>query len=237
MAFDFGSIRAGFRRQLEIRQLRAMLTLLRALQAITSKLSSQAQQKKFEAEQRAIDQQTRAQYRSVHRQALFSIVGLALSQWSGMEDLLVGIASLLLRTHEAEKVGTIMYSTSFSPWLGIIEDLFSQEPRYISLKPKWNKLSGRLRGLKETRDRLAHHTIFDGEKASGDSSLRPSRFDIRQKVQKYQPLDYDEIAKFSDALGKITEDLKALLNSMTAILVSETSPQNSVEPNSDQRQP
>lgn len=155
-----------------------------------------------------------------------------------MEELLIGITGLLLRTSEFWKVGTIMYSiVSFPVWLGIIDDLFLLEPRYITLKPKWNKLSNRLRGLKETRDRLAHHTLYSGDKAAteaGDTSLRPGRFDIRQKVQKYQPLDYDQISKFIDHTGKVQDDLRALLNAMTAILTHETSQQKSSEPTPDQ---
>ena|SRR3984893_6979825 len=154
------------------------------------------------------------------------LVGLALSQWAGMEELLIGIAGLLLRTSEFWKVGTITYSiVSFPVWLSVIDDLFLLEPRYIALKPKWNKLSHRLRGLKETRDRLAHHTLYSGDKAAteaGDTSLRPGRFDIRQKVQKYQPLDYDQISKFIDHTGTIQDDLRTLLNTMTAILTHDS---------------
>jgi hypothetical protein len=238
MGLDFRGIYMRLRLRLERLRLRAALALLNLLQAAAVKLGSQGQKEKFSAEWETHNQEAGAKWKSLHRQALFMNVGLALSQWAGMEDLLVGIASLLLRTHEGAKVGTIMYSTNFNPWLGIIEDLFSQEPRYITLKPKWNKLSGRLRGLKETRDRLAHHTIYYGDNAgtlAGDTSLRPSKFDIRQKVQKYQPLDFDEITKFIDSLGKVHDDLTALLNAMTALLVSETSQQKSSELSPDQR--
>jgi hypothetical protein len=180
------------------------------------------------------------QIKGEHKHALYASVGQALSHWAGMEELLVGIAGLLLRTTEFPKVGIIMYSINFNPWLGIVEDLFSQEPRYITLKPKWNKLSGRLRGLKETRDRLAHHTIYYGDKAAtftGDTSLRPSRFDIRQKSLKYQPLNFDQISNFTDDLSKIHEDLTALLNAMTALLNHETSQRKLSEPTPDQRPP
>jgi hypothetical protein len=240
MEIDFRGIRMRLQSRLELLRLRATLALLNLLRPVIVKLGSQDQKEKFAAEWETINQEAGAKWKSLHRQALFTNVGLALSQWAGMEDLLVGIASLLLRTHEGAKVGTIMYSTNFNPWLGIIEDLFSQEPRYITLKPKWNKLSSRLRGLKETRDRLAHHTIYYGDNAAtlaGDASLRPSRFDIRQKSQKYQPLDFEQISKFIDSLGKVHEDLTALLNAMTALLVSETSQQNSSELSPDQRRP
>jgi hypothetical protein len=146
---------------------------------------------------------------------------------AGMEDLLIAITCLLLRTHDANKVGTVMYSIiSFPVWLNIIDDLFLQEPLYSSLKPKWNKINNRLKGTREIRDRLAHHTIYYGDKATtlaGDTSLRPGQFDHRQKAQKYQPLDADQISEFIDSVGKIINDLSALLNAMTALLKQETS--------------
>jgi hypothetical protein len=165
---------------------------------------------------------------------LFSNVGLALSQWAGMEDLLVGIASLLLRTHEGTKVGIMLYSINFNTWLRIIGDLFSQEPRYITLKSRWNKISERLQRLNDTRVRLAHHTIYVGDKATtfaGDTSLKPAQFDIRPKSQKhrFEPLDHDQISKFIDSVNKVVEDLIALLNAMTDLLNKETSQQQSPE--------
>jgi hypothetical protein len=149
---------------------------------------------------------------------LLASVRLALSQWAIVEELLVAIISLLLKTRELTKVGTIMYSIiSFSVWLAIINELFSQEPLYISLKPKWNKINERLRGLKDTRDRLAHHTIIYDKgmsKTTGMRSLTPARFDRRQKSQKFQPLDHDQISKFIQTVGKIIDELDILLGDM-----------------------
>lgn len=210
--------------------MRAKLVLLNLLKPAIDKLTPQDQKEKFAAEWATLNQTAEENWVSLHRRWLFTNVGQALSEWARMEELLVGIASLLLRTHEFPKVGIIMYSINFHPWLGIISDLFSEEPRYAVLKPKWDKLAKRLRGLKETRDRLAHHTIYDGEKAgtfAGDTSLRHSRFDIRQKTKKYQPLDYDQISQFQDSMGKVHKDLTALLNAMTALLTQETSQQKS----------
>jgi hypothetical protein len=185
----------------------------------------------------------------LHRQALFTNVGLALSQWAGMEDLLVGIASLLLRTHEATKVGIILYSIG-NPytWLNIIGELFSQEPRYITLKPRWNKLSERIIKLNDTRVRLAHHTIYsrrvddlpqDKAATLGETSLRPGQFDVRPKSQKhrFEPLDYDQISKFIDSVNAIMNDLRELLNAMTDILQRETSQQKSSQSTTDQHHP
>jgi hypothetical protein len=162
---------------------------------------------------------------------LYTAIGQTLCQWATMEEMLVGIASLLLRTGEFSKVGTIMYSiVNFNTWLGIIEDLFLQEPRYVTLTPKWTKLSDRIRGLKTTRDRLAHHTIYRGDKVgtiSGDTSLRPGRFDLRKSAQKHQPLDYDQIHEFSRSLDVIHNDITKLLEAMTDLLNRETSQQKS----------
>jgi hypothetical protein len=214
--------------RLEQLRLRAKLALLRLLGRINVKLASQDQKKEFAAEWEAHDQATGEKWKSVHRQALLTNVGLALSQWAGMEDLLVGISCLLLRTHEATKVGIILYSIATPhTWLSIIGELFSQEPRYITLKPRWNKISDRLIKLNDTRVRLAHHTIY-GDKATtlaGDTSLRPGQFDVRPKSQKhrFEPLDYDQILKFIDSLNTVMDDLKELLDTMTAILQREIS--------------
>lgn len=170
-----------------------------------------------------MDQKTSDQ----HRNQLYTAVGQALSSWAATEEVLVAIASLLLRSAEIVKVGVIMYSIiNFNAWLGIIDELFLQEPLYTSLKPKWNKISNRLRGLKKTRDRLAHHTIYYGDKVAtltGDTSLRPGRFDTRQESQKYQPLDVDQIFKFTDSVTELSQDLTALFVAMTELLNHETS--------------
>jgi|SRR3984893_10327149 hypothetical protein len=240
MGIDFGDIRNRLRRRLEILRLRATLVLLNLLRPIVAKLGSGEQKEKFADEWEEHDQTEGEKWKSLHRQALFTNVGLALSQWGGMEDLLVGIASLLLRMHEGTKVGTILYSIDFGAWLRIIGELFSQEPIYITLKPRWNKLSDRLRGLKDTRDRLAHHTIYYGDRATtlaGGTSLRPSQFDRRQKSQKFPPLDYNQISAFIDSVDKITEDLTALLNAMTALLTHETSQQKSSQSTTDRHHP
>jgi hypothetical protein len=236
VGLDFRDIRRFLQNRLELLRLRARLALLRLLQRGLILLSEddRAMQATIEAQ----NQESAARAETLHRQALLTNVGFAHSSWAGIEELLVAIASLLLRTHEAAKVGTIMYSiVSFPVWLGIIDELFSQEPLYSTLKPKWNKINGRLRGLKDTRDRLAHHTIYHGERVSaGGPALTPARFDVRQKSQKYQPLDYDQTSRFIDSIGDIINDLRALLEAMTALLTRETSQQKSPEPNPDPRQ-
>jgi hypothetical protein len=87
---------------------------------------------------------------------------------------------------------------------------------------------------------LAHHTIYFGDKATtiaGDTSLKPGQFDIRPKSQthRFDPLDYDQISKFIDGVGKEVDNLTALVNSMTAILTHDTSQRKSSQPTTDQR--
>jgi hypothetical protein len=241
MDFGFLGIGSRLRNQMKVLRLRGAIILLDLLRPVVTKLGSGETNEKFAAQWAAHDQAQGEEWKSVHRRALFTNVGLALSQWAGMEDLLVGIACLLLRTHESAKIGIVLYSiVNFNTWLSIIGELFSQEPLYAPLKPRWNKLSERLRALKDTRDRLAHHTIYDGPRAKtyeGDTALRPGTFDSRTKSQKYQPLDYDQISAFIESVNNVVGDLTALLNSMTEMLQSETLRQKSSSPAPDQSHP
>jgi hypothetical protein len=149
MGLDFRGIRVRLQERLERLRVRVVLALLNLMRLIIVKLSPKDQKEKFVAEWETHDQKLGEKWESLHRGALHQSVGLALSQWAGMEELLIGITGLLLRTSEFWKVGTIMYSiASFPVWLGIIDDLFLLEPRYITLKPRWNKLNNRLRGLR-----------------------------------------------------------------------------------------
>jgi hypothetical protein len=243
MGLDFRGIRRRLQFQLRLLPLRARLALLNLLRPIVAKLGSDTTQSELFAAEWAIhDQGTGKQWQALHRWALYTSVGQALSQWAKMEDSLIAIASLLLRTSEATKVGVVMYSiVNFSVWLSVIDELFLLEPLYSPLKKsRWNKIMERLKGLKETRDRLAHHTIYSGDQAAtlaGDTSLKPGRFDTRQRSQKYRPLDYDQISKFMDSVSNIVVDLTALLNAMTDLLNSETSQQKSSEQGPGQNPP
>jgi hypothetical protein len=66
---------------------------------------------------------------------------------------------------------------------------------------------------------------------------KPSQFDLRQKSQKYQPLDYNQISEFIGSVEKIAVDLTALLNAMTDLLKRETSQQKSSQSIIDQHRP
>jgi hypothetical protein len=121
MGIDFRGISRRFRWRFELLRAQAALALLNLIKPIVVKLGSQDQKQEFGTEWETHDQETGEKWRSVHRRALFTNVGLALSQWAGMEDLLVGISCLLLRTHEATKVGIILYTiANHHTWLSII---------------------------------------------------------------------------------------------------------------------
>jgi hypothetical protein len=167
------------------------------------------------------------------RQWLYTAVGQALSTWAMIEENLVVIATLLLKTDPA-KAGLILYSIfNFNTWLSIIEELFRIEPDYRKLLPSWNRISHQLRSLKNTRDRLAHQTIFhrraEGDIAATDISLRPARFDTRIHSTQHPPLDVQEIFKFQEDLLKMSEVTSRLLNSMTEIIQASASPEKSPE--------
>jgi hypothetical protein len=238
MDFDLSGIRTRLRLRLEWFCLRTALGLLHLIMPIIVKLGTrEPRQQVFDA-LAIIGQTFENRYKSFDRYELFSCVGQALTRWAQMEDLLIAIVSLLLRVHEGKKIGTILYSiTNFYTWLSIIGDLFSLEPLYVSLKPRWNKISHRLKGLNDTRVRLAHHSISlqDNE----DTSLRPGQFDSRPKSHQHRvnPLDYDQIIAFMESVSNITEDIRELLNAMTDLLKQETSQQKSPPPVSDQHHP
>lgn len=231
---DFRGIRRYLQSWTEQLRLQATIPILHLLRRVIFRLGSQDQKQQFTAEWATHDQDLAEKTERLYRQGVFTNVGLALSAWAGMEELLVAIAGLLLGTNDFAKVGTVMYSIiSFSVWLGIIDELFSQAPLYSPLKPKWNKINGRLRGLKDIRDRLAHHTIYSGD-GTPSTALKPARFDVRQKSQKYQPLDYEQTSKFIDSIGDTNADLRALLEAMTVLLQNDTSQQKSSAPSPDQ---
>jgi hypothetical protein len=141
----------------------------------------------FEAEDKEAGDKTTADREEAH----FTEVGKALSTWASLEEILVGIVYLLL-TDSVQKAGVVMYSIiNFGTWLGIITELFPHEELYTHLKPKWDKLTSRLRALKDIRDRLAHHSAFKADIPAAIfklTSIAPSPYDVRAKSLKYRPL-------------------------------------------------
>ena len=83
-----------------------------------------AEDKAGAAEREAQVQELAKQTKKNQEVVLYTSIGHALCHWAAMEDLLVTIASLLLRTRETNKVGIILYSINFNVWLNIIDELF-----------------------------------------------------------------------------------------------------------------
>jgi hypothetical protein len=140
---------------------------------------------------------------------LFLYVGSALTAWAKMEEPLILIFGMLLGT-TLEKAGLILYSIiNFNVWISLIDELFIVDDLYPHLKPKWNKLSARLRRIKDDRDRLAHHLVDQESKSInfGDATLRPSNMDIRQKSLKFKPMNKDDVLDFTSIVSKLTRDL------------------------------
>jgi hypothetical protein len=164
------------------------------------------------------------------RAILFSKIGLALTRWAKMEEVLVAIAALLLRTG-ADKAGLVMYSIlNFNTWLTIIHDLFEMDDTLSSFQNRWNKLSERIRRIKDQRDQLAHHPVHGSEKIEGLGAaiLKASAFDTRQKSKQLRPLDSEEVGAFAESVMRITNDLHSLFNAMYDAL--EASHKKSVSP-------
>lgn len=148
------------------------------------------------------------------KNVMFVNIGQALTAWARMEEVLVMIAHILMGT-KADKVGLVMYSIiNFNTWLSIIDELYPLESELMKFKPRWNKLSARIRRIKDVRDRLAHEPAYRGEEDTYPSSLRPSELDVRLKTAKYKPLTGIEINEFSMVVTSITEDLLSLLHDM-----------------------
>jgi len=226
MRINFRSIRGGFQRRLRRFRLRLIYTRLKLLGRVVTKLGPEDIAALGGLE--AVGQE----FQSMHRQWLFTYVGQALHVWGQMESTLVAISSLLIKT-EADKAGVIMYSIiNFQVWLQLINELFPLEPKYMPLKPRWDKLAARLRALKDTRDRLGHHVVHtrDDTGLEDGTSLRPATYDLRSKSQKYQSLSRDSVSDVNTSLA-------ALVTAMAEILKRESSQQKSAEQGPGQRPP
>src|ERR1700742_819654 len=104
-------------------------------------------------------EQIRQHLESTGQKLVFGNVGLAISAWAKMEEMLVVIVAMLLRV-PAEKAGLMMYSIlNFNSWIEIINVLFEIDRQLIPLRSKWTKIAERIRRIKDQRDQLAHHPI------------------------------------------------------------------------------
>src|ERR1700682_522727 len=211
MGFNFPAIRR--RLQLRVLKLRARRAGLILLQRGLILLSDD---KTVAADVEDLNQEYETREKSIEQNALFTAVGLALSFWSQMEENLVAIVGMLLRT-KFSMAGLIMYSIiNFHVRLNIIDELFSLSPDFGSLKPKWNKIHEKLKELHDIRDRLAHHTVYSGGKPD-DAALSPGRLDSRKKSQNHQPLNREQIWDFTYRLTKVTNDSTDLINLMNKL--------------------
>jgi hypothetical protein len=217
MEIDFRGIRTRLQAQLQLLRWRLLDAQVKLLKRGIEIVGNPALTADSKAELDELGSKANEQ----NKWALYTSVGQALSAWAAMEQTLVAIAALLLRT-SVPKAGIMMYSIlNFQVWLNVIGDLFSQDEIYATLKPKWNKIYEKLRAMKDTRDRLAHHTVWHEDKidpALGSHTLlRPPEFDTRQKSQKqkYEPLDYDQILRFVDSVHKVQDEITTLINSIT----------------------
>lgn len=174
----------------------------------------------LKAEIDAEDAKLHARFAEEHELALFTEVGKALSAWASLEQIIVLIAAKLMSS-SIEKTGVVMYSIiNFGTWLSIVSELFPHDELCGRLKPKWDKLTSRLRALKDTRDRLAHHSAFKGDVSPAYfkiTSIAPSPFDGRAKSLKYKPLELLEIKEFVSAVIAMMHDLGALESEMNEI--------------------
>jgi hypothetical protein len=148
----------------------------------------------------------------------YSAVGQGISFWTSMEARLVQIAARLMGTTD-EKAGLLLYSImNFHSWLNSIDELFALEPRYSEQRQPWQDTSAKLRGLNDTRVRLAHHTVWrDDTFRSGRPSLLPGQFDTRIKSRKYKPLELEEIYVFSNSVLETEKELMKIIQAMDAL--------------------
>jgi hypothetical protein len=186
-----------------------LISILKGLEHVEARIRSM--QEKYEASAKELTHTDQG--------AMYVVMGHALSAWARMEEGLVVLVELFLLSPGSDKAGLIMYSiVNFNVWLTIINDLYAQEPRFEAFKPRWNKISARIRRIKDIRDRLAHEPTHIEEGVSGGASLRPSRFDVRAKNKKYTPLTIGEIMDFATAVANIASDLTELAQDMMAAL-------------------
>jgi hypothetical protein len=170
---------------------------------------------------------------AAERRTLLTSIGQALTTWATLEELLVCLFAILLKI-PPEKAGLVMYSIiNFNVWLTLIDELFSQDKDLSEFKSRWNKISSRIRAIKDNRDRIAHHSAQMERKGEGDlihySYLVPSDLDTRSKTLKFKPMGSDEILSFSETVQDISVDLGEFVRIVEKAMRA-TSPEKSSQP-------
>lgn len=155
------------------------------------------------------------------RADFYAGVGQAISIWASMESKLIEIASHLIGTTNA-KAGLILYSMNFYGWLTLIDELFLLEPKFSQFKESWGDISDKLRGLNDTRVRLAHHTVWDHPDSldTDKMALRPGPYDSRSKSKKHAPLVDAEIATFVEKVLNLDKELGNMSIDMWRLAIS-----------------
>jgi hypothetical protein len=145
------------------------------------------------------------------------MMGHAITQWALMEERLIMVATLLLRT-KPEKTGLIFFSIiNFQVWLAVITDLFKLEPEFSDLQRRWNKIYERLRAEKDNRDRIAHHYAMSADVSDnpvGRAITKAHRMDMRAKSLASKPMTVEQVEAFADRVGAIGDDLGNLTDDM-----------------------
>jgi len=163
----------------------------------------------------------------------YRAVGGALTTWALMEERLVMIAAILLKTM-SRKTGLIFYSIiNFQVWLSIITELFKLEPDMSSFQRRWNKIAERLRAEKDNRDRLAHTPMLSSSVSDNlerKPIMKAPRLDMRAKSQAFAPLGVEQIMEFRGRIGAISDDLLKLMDDMMDHLKNVAPPTSQEKP-------
>ena len=143
---------------------------------------------------------------------------------AGVEHRITEIRSQISQVRtDAAKTGLVLYSIiNFNVWLSIIHDLFEMDEALTPFQKRWNKISERIRQIKDTRDQLAHHSVHQlkTDASAAPPMVRPSQYDTRRKSKRQQPVDAQDANDFTTKVLGITEDLMALSEAMFDALES-----------------
>jgi hypothetical protein len=154
--------------------------------------------------------------RSAEELRFYAAVGKGISNWSKMEERLVGVVGRLLRTTEP-KAGLVMYSIiNFYTWIQIIDDLFAIDGTYPKSLKLWRGMKEQLKAENDVRVRLAHHAMFEDGLAqalgvTAQFRLQAARLDTRTKTRGHKPLSTTEIEDFSERVAKLHVRVRVLL--------------------------
>ena len=148
---------------------------------------------------------------------LHRATGAAITRWAKMEEHLITIASLLLKS-ELGKVGLVFYSIiNFQVWIALITELFGMEPDFAGFQKRWNKIYERLRAEKDNRDRLAHNAAVSEDESDPirGTVKKASQYDTRSKSRSLRPMNTDLVIQFGERVSAIEDDLQKLAEDMT----------------------